>query len=281
MTAAPPDARPVAVVTGATGGIGRWIARGLAQAGHHVVLVGRDASRAQAAMAWIAAEHPSASLEVMLADLSLLSETRALAGRIAAAHPRIAVLVANAGVFCARRTQTAEGHEMVLAVNHLSPFVLIGALVPALSAGAPARVVIVGSSTSDRARIDSANLELVRGWGMVRAYGQSKLAVMMAGLTWAETLRGAGVTVNVVHPGTVATGLVRTPGVIGLAWRLMAPFSRSAAQGAETPLFVALSPDVAGVTGAYFKDCRVARANPRVGDRGLVAAVWAATQGLV
>ena len=152
---------------------------------------------------------PGAATTLMLADLSSLAQTRALGEAIAARFGAVSVLVANAGVFCTRREVTGEGHERVLAVNHLSPFVLIGALAGALAASAPARVVVVGSSTSDRARIDPDNLELRHGWGFVRAYAQSKLAVMMVGFEWARRLAPVGVSVNVVHPGTVATGLVR------------------------------------------------------------------------
>jgi NAD(P)-dependent dehydrogenase (short-subunit alcohol dehydrogenase family) len=275
------DMPKVAVVTGATGGIGRWIALGLAQAGYHVVVVARDRTRGEAAQAWIEAQAPGASTALMLADLSLLSATRALGRDIAAQHPAVSVLVANAGVFRAKREVTAEGHEMVLAVNHLSPFVLIDALQGALAAAAPARVVVVGSSTSDRARIDPDNLALTRGWGMVRAYGQSKLAVMITSFAWARRLAPAGVTVNVVPPGTVATGLVRTPGVIGLAWRVMSPWVLTEEQGARTPLHVALAPDLAAVSGRYFKDRRIVAPNTAALDPGLAARVWRATEFLV
>jgi NAD(P)-dependent dehydrogenase (short-subunit alcohol dehydrogenase family) len=267
----------VAVVTGATGGIGRWIALGLTQAGFHVVLVARDRARGEAAQAWIAGRAPGASTALMLCDLSLLAETRALGRDIAARYPAVSILVANAGVFRARREVTAEGHEMVLAVNHLSIFVLIETLRDALVAGAPSRVVVVGSSTSDRARIDPDNLELARGWGMVRAYGQSKLAVMIASFGWARRLGPGGVAVNVVHPGTVATGLVRARGVIGLAWRVMARFVLTEEQGAATPLYVALAPELAGVRGAYFKDRREVAPNALAGDAALGERVWAAT----
>ena len=186
--------RRTAVVTGATGGIGRWIALGLARSGCRVVLVGRDRARGEAAQDWIRGQAPGAELDLMVADLSSLAATRALGGEIAARHPRLAVLVNNAGVFRARRDRTDEGHDVVLATNHLSPFVLTRALEGALRAGAPSRIVAVGSSTSDRARIDPANLELERGWGMVRAYGQSKLALMMTTFEWARRLDGTGVT---------------------------------------------------------------------------------------
>ncbi len=272
--------RQVSVVTGATGGIGRWIALGLARAGHHVVLVGRDAARGNAAAGWIAQQAPGSSTELRLTDLGSLRATQRLGREIAAAHPRLGLLVNNAGMFAARRRLTAEGHDAVLAVNHLAPFVLTDALEDALRAGAPSRIVNVGSSTSDRARIDPDDLELARRWGMVRAYGQSKLAMMMATFARSERLRGSGVVANVVHPGMVATGLVREGGPIGAAWRLMAPFLRTEEQGADTPLHAALAPDWATITGVYVKDRAAVRPNPRALDPVLVERVDAATRAL-
>jgi NAD(P)-dependent dehydrogenase (short-subunit alcohol dehydrogenase family) len=273
--------QPIAVVTGATSGIGRHIAAGLARAKFHVVLIGRDPTRAAATQAWIQDTIPQAHTEIMLADLSSLAATRALARDISTRHPAIALLVANAGIFQSRRQRTQEGHDATLAVNHLSPFVLIEGLRDALVAGAPSRIVVVGSSTSDSARIDPDNLELTRNWGMVRAYSQSKLAVMITTFGWARRLAGTGVVANVVHPGTVATSLVRSRGVIGLAWRLMAPFVRTEQQGAETPLHVALAPEWATQTGQYAKDCRAVAPNPRALDPVLAERVWQATQALI
>lgn len=273
--------RTVAVVTGATSGIGRWIALGLARAGHHVVLACRDPVRGRATADWIAQEAPGASTETAVADLSLLRDARRLGEEIVAAHPRVQVLVNNAGVFSARRTVTAEGREAVLAVNHLAPYVLADALDGALRAGAPSRVVNVGSSTSDQARVDPDDLELRRGWAMKGAYASSKLALMMATFARAERLRGTGVVANVVHPGLVATGLIREGGVIGLAWRIIARFALTEQQGADTPLHVALSPDWAEVTGAYAKRRAPAPPNPLALDSALVARVDAATRALV
>jgi NAD(P)-dependent dehydrogenase (short-subunit alcohol dehydrogenase family) len=267
----------VAIVTGATGGIGRWIALGLARAGYHTVLIGRDAARAEVAQAWIAERVPQASTEPMLADLSRLAATRALGEAIAASHQKIAVLVNNAGIFDATRVVTTEGHERVLATNLLSPFVLTRALLPALLAGAPSRIVTVGSSTSDSARIDPDRLVLGARWTMVQAYGQSKLAAMMMTFAFAGQLAGTGVTANVVHPGLVASGLVRTPGIIGFAWRCMAPFALSEEQGADTPLAAALAPEFANISGVYLKTRRAAPPNPQALDPVLVDRVWAAT----
>ena len=225
---------------------------------------------------------PDAAIEPVIADLSSLQEARAAAVSIGQRHPTIDVLINNAGTFCTRREETIEGHERVIALNHLAPFVLTCGLLAALCAAAEqaggARIVNVGSSTSDRARIDPADLEGHRTWGMVHAYSQSKLALMMATFGCARRLDGTGVTANVVHPGAVATGLVRATGVIGLAWRAMAPFLLTEEQGADTPLFAALAPEFQSVTGAYLKQRRIVQPNRRALNAALVDEVWRATE---
>ncbi len=272
---------PFSVVTGATGGIGRWIALGLAQAGHRLALVGRHAERGAEARAWLQQRVPGTAVTLVTADLSLLAEAARAANEVVGVGSPVDVLVNNAGVFCARREETAEGHERVLAVNHLAPFVLTRALLPALRA-APggARIVNIGSSTSERASIDPDDLEGRRRWGLVYTYGQSKLALLMASNAWAARLEGSGVVANTVHPGAVASGLIRAGGPIGLAWRIMAPFQLSAQQGAVSPLHVALSPAFAAVSGTYVKRRRPVPPNPRVLDAALCRRVWAATEAL-
>ena len=265
-----------AVLTGATSGIGRWIAAGLVKAGYDLTLIARDEARAAATLAWIKSRTPDAVVEVRIADLSSIAETRAVAAVILRDRPRLDLLVNNAGVLCARRQVTAEGHERTLAVNLLSPLALTEALLPALKAARPSRIVMVGSSSSDRARIDPANLELARGWSMVRAYAQSKLALLMMSRALAARLAGSAVTVNVVHPGLVATEIVRNGGLVGLAWKVMAPFSMTPEQGAATPLYACLAPEMAGKTGLYLKRRRPAAPNPLVENAALVARVSAA-----
>ncbi len=271
---------PAAVITGATGGIGRWIALGLLDAGFRLFVIGRDASRLEALRNWAASRlgDRAAPIELVLADLSRLGETRAAAAHILSRTDRLALLVNNAGVLSPRRVITAEGHELTLAVNHLSPFVLTRSLLPALSREAAARIVNIGSSTSDHAWLDPDDLELSRHWGMVRAYSSSKLALLMTSLALARELRDSGTTLNVVHPGTVATGLVRQAGVVGLAWKLMAPFLLSECQGADTPLHAALSPECEGVTGGYLKQRRLVRPNRRALDPASCNRVLAATE---
>ena len=142
------------------------------------------------------------------------------------------------------------------------------------------RIVNIGSSTSDRARIDPEDLEGARHWSMVHAYSQSKLALMMQTFGWARRLKGTGVVANVVHPGTVATKLVRANGAVGLAWRVMAPFIATEEQGADTPLHVALAPEYGSVTGVYVKRRRIVRPNRLALDNDLVEQVWVATETL-
>jgi NAD(P)-dependent dehydrogenase (short-subunit alcohol dehydrogenase family) len=270
-----------AVVTGATSGIGRWIAAGLARAGYALTLIARDEDRAAATTAWILARTPAATVEVRIADLSSLSETRAAAAIILRGTPRLDLLVNNAGITCAKRQVTAEGHEKTLATNLLSPLALTEALLPALQSAAPSRIVMVGSSTSDKARIDPDNLELTHGWSIRRAYAQSKLALLMTSRTLATRLEGTGVTVNVVHPGLVATDLVRNGGLPRLAWKLMTINALTPEQGADTPLYACLSPEMAAKTGLYLKRRRPAAPNPLVADRALAARVSAAAETLL
>ena len=275
------SASSVAVVTGATSGIGRFIALGLARAGYRLVLPVRDEGRGAAVRDWIGAQCPGAAVELVGADLSSLASTAGAAARIRARHEAIGVLVNNAGVFRARRERTAEGHDLVLAVNHLAPHLLMRDLSPALQAHGAARIVTVGSSTSDRARLDPARLELGWRWTMTSAYAQSKLAIMMSTFETARRLGGTGVVANVVHPGMVATSLVRSGGPIGLAWRAMAPWLRTEADGADTPLHVALAPELADVTGRYFKNRQPVPPNRRALDAGLTGRVYEATEGLI
>lgn len=270
-----------AVVTGATSGIGRWIARGLAQAGFSLSLIARDAGRAEAARRWISLAAPGAEIDLTLADLSSLAETRSAGAAIADAHPRISLLVNNAGLIMPRREVTAEGHEKTLATNLLSPLALTAALLPALEAASPARIVMIGSSTSDRATIDPDNLELTHGWGMSRAYARSKLGLLMMSRLWVARLAPSGVTLNVVHPGLVTTSLVRHGGLDEWGWRVIGRFALTPEQGADTPLYACLAPDLAARTGLYLKRRQEARPNRLVFDDGLVSRVETAVTRLL
>lgn len=173
---------------------------------------------------------------------------------------------------------------MILAVNHLAPFLLTQELLPLLRRSAPARIVNVGSATSDRARIDLDDLQSSRRpglFGMTAAYAQSKLLLMVATFELARRIEGTGITANVVHPGLVRTKIADRGGVAGLAWTLAEPFMASPERGAETSIHVATAPELASVSGRYFKRRRVVEPNPLALDRELAVRVWRATEALV
>jgi NAD(P)-dependent dehydrogenase (short-subunit alcohol dehydrogenase family) len=247
------------VVTGGNSGIGYEAARELARKGAHVVLACRDAGRAEEARARIAAEQPGARLEVMELDLASLASVRAFAGRLRARHPRLDALLNNAGVMAIPRRLTADGFEMQLGTNHLGHFALTGLLLEALLAAPAARVVNVSSTAHRAGHIHFDDLQLERGYGPWRAYGQSKLANLLFTYELQRRLEAAGASAIGVacHPGYAATNLQLVgPRMSGssLMEHVMRlgnrAFSQSAAMGALPTLYAAAAPEVRG--GGYY-----------------------------
>lgn len=253
----------VCLVTGATDGHGRALARGLARRGADVVLLGRSPEKCRRVQAEIAAENGGKSPEILLCDLASRAEIdRAAAEYLAGGRP-LHVLVNNAGLVSQARHENDEGIELTLAVNYLSMFQLSLRLLPRLLESAPARVVNVSSDTYKIASLDFDDLELRRGYSFMRAYGRSKLAIVYFTLELARRLEGRGVTVNAVDPGPVASNIgANNP---GLAYRLAAPMIKrlfpSADRAARTALMLAADPDLAGASGGYYRS-RKRRARP-------------------
>jgi NAD(P)-dependent dehydrogenase (short-subunit alcohol dehydrogenase family) len=241
----------VCVVTGATSGIGKAAAAALARQGAQVVLVGRDRGRAEAA----AAEMGAASTvppKVEIADLTSMDQVRALAGRLASLE-RIDVLINNAGLVLGERRVTQDGFEHVFAVNHLAPFLLTNLLLPKLTGSALARVVTVTSDAHSAASLDLDDPSLEHGWNSWRSYANSKLANILFTRELARRLDGTGVTANCAHPGVVRTGFGReSRPLLRFGLTLARPFLLSPERGADTIVYLASSPDVAGETGGYY-----------------------------
>jgi retinol dehydrogenase-14 len=269
------------LVTGGTHGIGKATATGLAARGARVAITGRDAGRAEAAAAEIrAAGGPP--VEVFVADMSSQAEVRGLAADVLTALPQLDVLVNNVGGFWNTRHVTADGLERTFALNHLAPFLLTHLLVDRLVESAPARVVTVSSDAQRLGRIDFDDLQGERSWSGQRAYNQSKLANVLFTYELARRLRGTGVTATVLHPGIVRSGFgVEDPGRIQ---RLITPFMglmKSPDQGALTPIHLAASPDVEGVTGRFFAKQKPRRSARRSYDEATAARLWAVSAELV
>jgi retinol dehydrogenase-12 len=240
----------VCVVTGATSGIGKAAATALARQGARVVLVGRDRGRAQAAAADIGSAGTPPQVEI--ADLASLEQVRELAGRLSALE-RIDVLVNNAGLVLGEHRITPDGFEHVFAVNHLAPFLLTNLLLPKLIAAAPARVVTVSSDAHTAARLDLDDPNTEHGWDSWRSYANSKLANILFTRELARRLDGTGVTANCVHPGVVRTGFGRQARpLLRYGVMIARPFLLSPERGADTIVYLASSPEVAGQTGGYY-----------------------------
>jgi retinol dehydrogenase-12 len=241
----------VCVVTGATSGIGKAAAIALARMGSQVVLVGRDQGRAEATAAQIAAKS-TVPPKVEIADLASMEQVRALAGRLGSLE-RIDVLINNAGLVLGERRVTKEGFEHVFAVNHLAPFLLTNLLLPKLTGSAPARVITVTSDAHSAAKLDLDDPNLEHGWNSWRSYANSKLANILFTRELARRLDGTEATANCAHPGVVRTGFGREgKPLLRLGTTIARPFFLSPERGADTIVYLASSPDVAGETGGYY-----------------------------
>jgi len=242
------------VITGATSGIGAVAARRLALQGARIVFVARDRHRAATLLETLRAVNPGQTHAAFYADLSRLSEMRRVGTEIAAAQPRIDVLVNNAGLIAARNQRTEDGLELMFATNHLSYFVLTHLLLPRLRAAGAARIVSTASAAHRRARLDFEHLQEQRG---AAGYGTTKLCNILFTRELAHRLAGSGITANCLHPGFVATrfgddagGALRAG--LAIAKRL---FALPPEEGARTLVYLASSPAAAGHTGCYFERC--------------------------
>ncbi|MCB2213992.1 SDR family oxidoreductase [bacterium] len=252
------------LITGATDGIGRVTARQLADMDARVIVHGRSAEKAAEVKDTIITETGNDKVETAIADLSVMANVRALASEITDRFDHLDVLINNAGVYLTEHIETSDGFEKTFAVNHLAPFLLTNLLLPLLKASAPARVITVSSVAHGSARVDLDNLNAEKrfhGWG---AYCLSKLGNLLFTFELARRLEGSGVTANALHPGTVNTKMLEKLGMQG----------KPVTEGAATSVFLASSQDVAGVTGKYFSQKRIAKPSDVELDRDLQQKFW-------
>lgn len=251
----------VALVTGANAGIGYHTALGLARQGYEVVMLCRSAARGEEARQRIVRESGNDAIHLLQADLASLADIRRVAGAFLDRFDRLDVLVNNAGLVRAKREETVDGFEMTFAVNHLAYFLLTHLLLDRLKASPPARIINVSSNAHKRSRLNFDDLQAVRRFAPYRVYARSKLANILFTRALTRRLDGTGVTANSLHPGVVRTNIAGSgwhPLAIG--FRLLGLFYLSPEQGAETSIYLASSPDVAGVTGQYFDGKKSVRA---------------------
>jgi NAD(P)-dependent dehydrogenase (short-subunit alcohol dehydrogenase family) len=310
------------VVTGASSGIGLATAEGLAREGRgrRLVLICRDPSRGRAAVDRVRRAGASGmDVDLLLADLSSLRSVRRLATELGERHPRLDVIIHNAGVITLERRLTEDGLETQFAVNHLAPFLLTQLLRAPLAASGSGRVVVVSSQVERDGSIRFDDLQGEQSYDPLEAYYQSKLANVLFTYALAERWAGGTVTVNCLHPGVVRSNLLdafraarrrraggagaaTSPGVgqvvaAGLRLGLRAIRSRverfvprapnpdddgplTPAQGAKVPIRVATAPELAGVSGRYFREEGESRSSPQSYDVATRERLWSVSAAL-
>jgi len=269
------------VITGATSGIGQVAAEELASLGARLVLVARDKGRAAATLARLEARRQGIAHGVHYADLSRLSEVRRVAAEIAAAESRIDLLLNNAGALFGTRKVTEDGLELTFATNHMAYFLLTAGLRERLAQSAPARIVNTASGAHRGAQLDFGDLQTSRGYRGFGAYQRSKLCNILFTRELARRLAGTGVTANCFHPGFVATRFGDESGGLGaLAIRLAKIMALSPTDGAKTLVHLAVSPEVEGVTGAYFHRSRPEAPSAAAQDDEAARRLWAESEKL-
>jgi NAD(P)-dependent dehydrogenase (short-subunit alcohol dehydrogenase family) len=270
------------VVTGANQGIGKVSALELAKLGADVVLVCRNADKGRAAVEEIRVAAPSSKIDLVVADFASLSDVWRAADEIQAIHPRLDVLLNNAGLIVPTRRETVDGLEETFAVNHLAPFLLTTRLLDALRSSPSARVVTVSSTAHRGAKMNWDDLQATRRYRSFKVYGQSKLANILFTYELANRLKGSTVTANTLHPGVIASGFGQSyPGWLSAVIGLAKPFMLSNADGAKTSIFLASSPEVEDVSGKYFDKCRAVKSNEASYDVESQKRLWSISEELV
>ena len=273
------------LITGGNTGIGKATAIALARMGAQVTITSRSPDKGEAALADIRQQAGSDRVACMRLDLASLAGVRRFAEEFLATHPRLDVLINNAGLVLSTRSETEDGFESTLGVNHLGHFLLTNLLLPRLKESAPSRIVVLSSDAHKVALggLDFDDLHARRSYRGIPVYCRSKLANLLFTVELADRLRGTGVTVNAVHPGVVASefgGPDDTRGIYRWLvkmthWALISP-----EKGARTSVHVASSPELEGVSGKYFVRSKPARSSRAAQDRGAALRLWEVSEQL-
>ena len=267
------------LVTGCTSGLGLETLRVLTLRGAKVIGTARSIDKAEQACAAVGGDTVALACE-----LSEPASVRACVEAVIATGVQLDAIICNAGIMALPRLETKHGYELQFFTNHIGHFILVTGLLDRL--GASGRVVMLSSDMhkrAPRAGIELDNLDGKQRYGAWRNYGQSKLANILFAKQLARRVAGTGRTANAVHPGVIATNLIRhmNPAASFLYATVGPLFLKSIPQGAATQVFVATHPSIAGVSGEYFADCNVAAARSDASDDVLAAKLWKASERIV
>ncbi len=266
------------LITGASSGIGRATAEGLASTGARLLLQGRTPERCAETMASVEKLAPGRA-ELLQADLSSLDGIRRFAADVASRTDHLDVLINNAGVTIPRRELTADGFERTIAVNHHAYFLATGLLLPLMGEVRPSRIVNVASEAHRFGRIDLSDLDNERKYSTMRVYGQSKTANLLFNVELARRLEGTRITTNALHPGGIRSNLGGGNGpLLEALRRFVSLFLKSPEEGARTSIHLASSPVVVGVSGRYSAKCLEAKPAPHAVDPKAASRLWSLTE---
>lgn len=277
----------VVLITGATNGIGKEAARQIAQTGATVVIAGRNEAKLAQVVAEVKQETDNQHIDGILADLSEVPGMHRLATQFLAHHQRLDVLLNNAGAIFTERKLTVDGYERTFALNHLSYFLVTQLLLNVLKASAPARIVNVSSGVHTGGHMNFDDLHGAKSYAPLRAYSQSKLANLLFTFEQAERLAGTGITVNALHPGMVKSGFGRNNKslvgrITGVVLGLVQQFQGiDVVAGADTAVYLACSPEVEGITGAYWYQRQQEQSSPDSLDRAQWKRLWDVSMEMV
>jgi retinol dehydrogenase 12 len=265
----------VCVVTGATSGIGLVTAQVLARQGATLIVVARNPERGAATVSRIQQETGNSAVELMVVDLSTQAQVRQLASEIQHRFTRLDILINNAGALFAKRQLSEDGIEMTFALNHLAYFLLTNLLLDLLKAADSARIINVSSEAHRHGRLDFLDLQGQHRYSGWRAYSRSKLANILFTYELVRRLEGTGIQANALHPGFVATNFGRNNrSITTVLFRILQLAAISPEEGAQTIIYLASSPEVKGVTGAYFVKQKAVRSSQASYDVAAAERLW-------
>lgn len=263
------------VVTGANSGIGYEISKGLLKKGAYLVMVCRNEDKAEQAKAQLMQETGERGIDIVLCDFSMQAEIRKAAEEIQNQYKCIDVLINNHGFIASERNETVDGLEETFAVNHIGYFLFTNLLLDQVLESEKGRIINVASEAHRYGEFDPDNLQLKKGFKVMKAYGNSKLFNILFTKELAERIKDTEVTANCVHPGVVASNFGKNSNfLIRLAYGIGSLFMISNEKGAETPLYLATSDDVEGVNGAYFKNKRAVAPRKQARDLEAARQLW-------
>jgi NAD(P)-dependent dehydrogenase (short-subunit alcohol dehydrogenase family) len=260
----------VCLITGANGSLGKATAVALAQLGATVILACRNKVRADKVKADVISATKNSAVELILVDLSSQESIRQMATTFIEKYNRLDVLINNAAIYKSQHEMTSEGLELMFATNHIGPFLLTNLLLDKLKASAPARVLVITAPSTTP--LDFDNLQGEQRFSSLQAFGVTKMCNLLYSYELARRLEGTGVTVNAVHPGLMKSNLMREA---PLAMRWLTQLASSApTKAASSLVYFASAPEMAGVTGKFFKDGKAIESNQYSHDQVIQHRLW-------